>query len=130
MHDHGEAALLGRHQRYHLARALVLVDQQWRLAQHVARLHLRDWWPHREVAAADNDISLDEALDDVLLAHVSDRTAVEPYDPGRPCEIKVEFKTTEAARKYARKAGVEQLDERAVVSRGDDWWSAWKQFFF
>jgi D-amino peptidase len=56
--------------------------------------------------------------------------AVEPYDPGRPVEIKIEFKVTDAARSYARKPGVEQLDDRMVVSRGDDWWSAWRQFFF
>jgi len=55
---------------------------------------------------------------------------VEPYIPGRPAEIKVEFKVTEATREYGRKAGVEQLDDRTIVSRGDDWWSAWKQFFF
>jgi len=61
---------------------------------------------------------------------LSDLKAVEPYDPGRPCEIKVEFKTTDAARTYGRKAGVEQVDERAIVSRADDWWSAWKRFFF
>jgi D-amino peptidase len=59
-----------------------------------------------------------------------DLRAVAPYDPGRPAEIKVEFKVTEATRTYARKAGVEQLDARMVVSRADDWWSAWSQFFF
>jgi D-amino peptidase len=56
--------------------------------------------------------------------------AVAPYDPGRPAEIKVEFKVTNAAREYGRKSGVEQLDARSVVSCADDWWSAWKQFFF
>jgi D-amino peptidase len=56
--------------------------------------------------------------------------AVQPYDPGRPAEIKVEFKVTDAAREYGRKHGVEQLDARTIVSRGDDWWSAWQQFFF
>ena len=56
--------------------------------------------------------------------------AVKPYDPGRPAEIKVEFKLTNAAADYGRKAGVEQLDARTVVSRADDWWSAWRQFFF
>ncbi len=61
---------------------------------------------------------------------LSDLKAVEPYDPGRPCEIKVEFKVTEAARTFGRKHGVEQVDDRAIVSRADDWWSAWKRFFF
>jgi D-amino peptidase len=61
---------------------------------------------------------------------LSDLKAVAPYDPGRPCEIKVEFKVTEATRKFGRKHGVEQLDERMIVSRADDWWLAWSQFFF
>jgi len=56
--------------------------------------------------------------------------AVKPYDPGRPAEIKVEFKVTDAVREYGRKAGVEQLDALTVLSRADDWWSAWNQFFF
>ena len=61
---------------------------------------------------------------------LSNLGAVEPYDPGKPCEIKVEFKVTEAARTFGRKHGVEQVDDRAIVSRADDWWSAWKRFFF
>jgi len=61
---------------------------------------------------------------------LSDLKAVEPYVPGRPAEIKVEFKVTDAAQKFGRKAGVEQLDARTIVSRADDWWSAWSQFFF
>jgi D-amino peptidase len=61
---------------------------------------------------------------------LSDLKAVEPYVPGRPAEIKVEFKVTSAAREYGRKAGVEQVDARTIVSRAEDWWSAWKQFFF
>jgi D-amino peptidase len=61
---------------------------------------------------------------------LGDLTTVAPYDPGRPAEIRVEFMVTDAARMYGRKAGVEQLDARTIVSRADDWWSAWKQFFF
>jgi D-amino peptidase len=56
--------------------------------------------------------------------------AVAPYDPGRPCEIRVELTTTSAADEYRRKHGVELVDSRQIVTRGDDWWSAWQQFFF
>jgi D-amino peptidase len=64
------------------------------------------------------------------------RTAVErpsdvaAYDPGKPCEIVVELNTTDAADAYRPKPGIELRDARTVVSRGDDWWSAWRQFFF
>jgi D-amino peptidase len=61
---------------------------------------------------------------------LGDLEAVEPYVPGRPAEIKVEFKVTDAASTFGRKAGVERLDARTIVSRADDWWSAWRQFFF
>jgi D-amino peptidase len=58
------------------------------------------------------------------------RSAARPYDPGRPCEIKVEFKETSEPTKLSSRAGVELVDPRTVVSRADDWWTAWRQFFF
>jgi D-amino peptidase len=61
---------------------------------------------------------------------LSDVAAVKPYDPGKPCEVKVEFKGTEAPRKLRLSVDVELLDERTIVSRADDWWTAWKRFFF
>ena len=61
---------------------------------------------------------------------LQDLEAVPPYDPGRPCEILVEFKTTVTPQELAYRHGVEVLEPRKVVSRGDDWWSAWRQFFF
>jgi D-amino peptidase len=59
-----------------------------------------------------------------------DLSAVPPYDPGRPCEIRVEYKTTMAPQRLRYAPGVEVAGPREVVSRADDWWSAWKQFFF
>ena len=61
---------------------------------------------------------------------LSDLTAVPPYDPGKPCEVKVEYKHTTAARQMRFQQGVEFLDDRTIVSRADDWWTAWQQFFF
>jgi D-amino peptidase len=71
-----------------------------------------------------------ELIEDGAKRALSDLKAVAPYDPGKPCEIEVEFKVTDAARDYGLKAGVELKGPRTVVSRGDDWWSAWSQFFF
>ena len=56
--------------------------------------------------------------------------AVPPYDPGKPAEIKVEFKGTEAPRKLALSVDVELVDDRTIVSSADDWWTAWRRFFF
>src|SRR3954447_18742461 len=61
---------------------------------------------------------------------LSDLKAVPPYDPGKPCEIKVEYKGTSPPQKLRLQSGVELVDDRTIVSRADDWWSAWKQFFF
>ena len=61
---------------------------------------------------------------------LSDLTAVPPYDPGKPCEVKVEYKWTSVPQKLRFQHGVELLDDRTLVSRADDWWTAWKQFFF
>ena len=59
-----------------------------------------------------------------------DLNAVKPYDPGKPCEIKVEYKWTDPVAKLRYRHGVELVDARTIVSRADDWWTAWKQFFF
>jgi D-amino peptidase len=56
--------------------------------------------------------------------------AVAPYDPGRPVEIRVEYKNTAEVDKVRGKRGVEVVDDRTIVVRGDDWWSAWRGFFF
>jgi D-amino peptidase len=56
--------------------------------------------------------------------------ALRPYDPGRPCEIRVEYKQTTDPGKAALKPGVELVDPRTVVCRADDWITAWRQFFF
>ncbi len=60
---------------------------------------------------------------------LSDLSAVLPYDPGKPCEIVVEFINTEAFDEYVLKPAVEAVDERRIVSRAEDWWTAWRQFF-
>jgi D-amino peptidase len=63
-------------------------------------------------------------------AALADLSAVSAYDPGRPAEIKVEYKNTAEVDKVRGKRGVEVLDDRTVVVRGDDWWTAWRGFFF
>jgi len=70
-----------------------------------------------------------ELIEDAARQALADLKAVAPYDPGSPCEIRVELTSTSAADEYRRKPGVELLDSRQFVSRADDWWSAWQQFF-
>jgi D-amino peptidase len=61
---------------------------------------------------------------------LSDLSPVAPYDPGRPCEIEIEFTTPDRLQEYANRKGVEVTGARSLVARGDDWWSAWSSFFF
>ncbi|MDQ3894739.1 MAG: M55 family metallopeptidase [Actinomycetota bacterium] len=71
-----------------------------------------------------------ELIEEGARKALGDLDAVAPYDPGHPCEIRVEFKVTDVPKRLARRSGVELLEERKIVSRADDWWSAWQQFFF
>jgi D-amino peptidase len=71
-----------------------------------------------------------EAIEAGANQALSDLNAVKPYDPGKPCEIKVEYKWTDPVAKLRYRHGVELVDDRTIVSRADDWWTAWKQFFF
>jgi D-amino peptidase len=70
-----------------------------------------------------------ELIEEGAKRALSDLKAVAPYDPGRPCEVRVEFKETQPAEEHARRPGVERIDPRTTVSRADDWWTAWSQFF-
>jgi D-amino peptidase len=61
---------------------------------------------------------------------LSNLSAIEPYDPGQPAEVKVEYKRTDLPDRLRYRQGVERLDGRTIVSRADTWWEAWKQFYF
>jgi D-amino peptidase len=53
-----------------------------------------------------------------------------PFDPGKPCEIEVELSSPELVEPYRHRRGVEVTGPLTMVSRADDWWTAWRQFFF
>jgi D-amino peptidase len=71
-----------------------------------------------------------ELIEEGARAALADLSAVAPYDPGSPCEIKVEFKHTGAAHKLRYRPGVEIVEPRTIVSRAETWWDAWTQFYF
>jgi len=61
---------------------------------------------------------------------LADLSAVPPWDPGQPSEIRVEYKNTTAPDQLRFRSGVERVDDRSIVSRAATWWEAWKQFYF
>jgi D-amino peptidase len=71
-----------------------------------------------------------ELIEEGARKSLSDLSAVAPYDPGRPCEIEIDFTSPDRLREYANRKGVEVTGARSLVVRGDDWWSAWSSFFF
>jgi D-amino peptidase len=71
-----------------------------------------------------------ELIEDGAKRALKDLTAVAPYDPGRPCEITVEFMTPDRVVEYQNRRGVEQVGDLTLASKADDWWTAWSQFYF
>jgi D-amino peptidase len=71
-----------------------------------------------------------ELIEEGARRALSDLAAVPPYDPGRPCEIAIEFTTPDRMQEYANRKGVEVTGASSLVVRGDDWWAAWSSFFF
>jgi D-amino peptidase len=71
-----------------------------------------------------------EMIEAGTTAALSDQKAVKPYSPGSPCEIRIELSTSDEVERYRHHAVVEVIDGRTLVSRADDWWTAWRQFYF
>jgi D-amino peptidase len=61
---------------------------------------------------------------------LEDLKAVQPYDPGSPCEIEIEFTSPDRLVEYRNRKNVEVTGHRTIVARGDDWWQAWSSFYF
>jgi D-amino peptidase len=71
-----------------------------------------------------------ELIEEMAEVALKDLRAVPPYDPGKPCEICVEVVSPDRLDRFRYKPGVEVLNSRMLVSRGPDWWTAWRQFWF
>ena len=61
---------------------------------------------------------------------VEKRASIPPYEPGKPCEVVAVFAGTDLVERYQHRRGVEIVDPVTIASKGEDWWSAWRQFFF
>ncbi|MDQ6693640.1 MAG: M55 family metallopeptidase [Chloroflexota bacterium] len=70
-----------------------------------------------------------QMIEDAAKKAIEERPSVLPYNPGEPCEIKVEVVSPDRVEPYRHKAGVHITEPRVIVSQADDWWSAWKQFW-
>ena len=55
---------------------------------------------------------------------------VAPFDPGKPCTIEVDFALPDEVERFLHRDGVELNGPRRIISRADDWWTAWRRFYF
>ncbi|MHB8468280.1 MAG: M55 family metallopeptidase [Gaiellaceae bacterium] len=63
-------------------------------------------------------------------AALKDLRAVQPYDPGSPAVIEIDFTSPDRLDEYRNRKDVEVTGPLSLTVRGDDWWSAWSAFFF
>lgn len=68
-------------------------------------------------------------IEEAAASAVSNPNSVAPYNPGNPCEIRVEFNTPDSTASPEQRQGVTITGPREAVSKGADWWQAWKQFY-
>jgi D-amino peptidase len=71
-----------------------------------------------------------QMIEEGTTAALQNLNAVAPYVPTSPVEITVEFTTPDLLERFHFVPGVEIVGERTIASRADDWWTAWRQFFF
>ena len=70
-----------------------------------------------------------ELIEEGAKRALEDLQAVALYDPGHPCEIEIALMGSDLVEPYRNRYGVEVRDGRTIVSRADDWWTAWRQFW-
>jgi D-amino peptidase len=71
-----------------------------------------------------------EVIEAAAQRSLADLTAVPPYDPGRPCEIELEFTTPDRLEEFRNRRNVEVTSPSTIVARGEHWWDAWSSFYF
>jgi len=70
-----------------------------------------------------------ELIEAAAAEALKDLKTVDPYDPGRPCEVEVTMTRSDQTEPFRYRAGVEITGSRTIVSRADDWWTAWRQIY-
>jgi D-amino peptidase len=74
-------------------------------------------------------IAARELIEEAAADSLKEPSRVRPYDPGKPCEIRVELADPEDAPTYTKKEAVRLVDPRTVVTEAPDWWTAWRQLY-
>ena len=70
-----------------------------------------------------------ELIEEGARASLARTPRIASYDPGSPCEITVDFQTSDETERYRHRPGVEVTGARQIVSRADRFWESWSQFY-
>ncbi len=60
---------------------------------------------------------------------LKDLNVTQPYKPDKPTTIKVEVHSPERLAEFKGRSGVEIAGPMIAESKGEDWWTAWNQFW-
>jgi D-amino peptidase len=70
-----------------------------------------------------------QMIEDGARQALQDLKAVKPYVPAKPTTLTIELGAVDHAAQYRGRPGVEIIDDLKVVSRADDWMTAWNQIW-
>jgi D-amino peptidase len=68
-------------------------------------------------------------IEDGARQALKDLKAVRPYVPAKPTTITVDLGSVDNAAQFRGRQGVEVVEPLKVVSRADDWMTAWNQIW-
>ena len=69
-------------------------------------------------------------IEDGARAALADLKASRPTTPAGRARSRVELATPDHTEQFRHHPAVDIADPRTIVSRGPDWWTAWRQFYF
>jgi D-amino peptidase len=70
-----------------------------------------------------------QMIEDGAYQSLQNLNATKPYQPAKPCAITVEIDTPDKVAPFMGRQGVEIVEPLKVVSRADDWMTAWNQIW-
>lgn len=71
-----------------------------------------------------------ELIETRAFAALQQRNWPAPYKPASPVTFRVELQSVDQASTFQGRTGVEVVGPRTVISRGDNFWQAWNQFWY
>jgi D-aminopeptidase len=66
-------------------------------------------------------------IEDEVYRSLTARNWPAPYKPEGAVEFRVELATVDQADVFRNRDGIELIDSRTIVSRGETFWEAWDQ---